>query len=140
MILAFYKGRGDWRDWVIRTVTRSPYSHVEILHHAPHMDEAVCTSASKRDGDMVRTKVVLFKEGHWDFVPVSTQTGKALDRIRPANGLPYDTIGALIAPLRLPVSLPGRWFCSELAAHAVGLSSPHKYTPGRLYHVLSQIH
>ena len=29
--LAFYKGKGNWVDWGICMVTRSPYSHVELI-------------------------------------------------------------------------------------------------------------
>jgi len=48
----------------------SPYSHVELLQAAPMAGEAMCISASKRDGNKVRSKRIAFKPGHWDFIEV----------------------------------------------------------------------
>jgi hypothetical protein len=51
---------------------------------------------------------------------------------------PYDLVGALASPLRLPFSVgPQRWwFCSEIVAAALGLPQPWAYSPGRLAAVM----
>tara|TARA_R110001606_G_scaffold390081_1_gene556778 strand:- start:62 stop:238 length:177 start_codon:yes stop_codon:yes gene_type:complete len=52
--LAFYKGHGQLLDRVIRWVTRSSFSHVEILRAVPAMSvdgaQSRAWSSSGRDG------------------------------------------------------------------------------------------
>ena len=53
VVLAFYKGKGDWLDWLIRLFTRSQYSHVEYVQDSTAMDDQgrhECWSSSFRDG------------------------------------------------------------------------------------------
>ena len=49
-------------------------------------------------------------------------------------GAGYD-YGALVGSqlLNLRRENPERWFCSEICAHALGMTSPHRYAPGDLY-------
>ena len=52
MKLAFYKGKGNWVDLIIRVFTNSPYSHVEIVLNKDWY------SSSPRDGG-VRVKQIV---------------------------------------------------------------------------------
>lgn len=136
-LFAFYKAEGNWRDKAIRWATASPYSHAELLNTEPMRGAAFCISASKRDGAKVRTKVIDFKPGHWDFLNVPTLTTEhCWVRAVRHLGAPYDTIGAVLTVTPLVTSRPGTWFCSELLGHAAGLSQPHTLTPGRLAQTL----
>ena len=128
--LAFYKAFGKPWDWLVRLVTLSRYSHVEIV-----LDDRTLISASPRDGG-VRIKRLTPNPSHWDFVTVELKkTGMSrLDLLEMAGVKKYDWLGAIFAPVRwLKTEDPKRWFCSELVACYLGLENPSKYTPGRLY-------
>ena len=139
--LAMYKGRKDgsgikvWAarlvDWVIRTITRSPYSHCEIaIRHSGGLFD--CYSSSARDGG-VRLKTMPLPSGKWDLVELPTKAGLSAKRLyRHTHGAGYDYPGALGAVFRLPQSRR-RWFCSEWCAYAIGCTNPHRYTPQTLY-------
>lgn len=139
-LFAFYCAQGDWRDEVIRRVTGSPYSHAELLQAAPINRTALCISASKRDGAKVRTKVIAFKPGHWDFISVPHLcASQCWTRAAQHIGEPYDTIGAVLTVTPIVTSRRGKWFCSELLGDAVGIQKPHTLTPGQLAEKLTHM-
>jgi len=130
---AFYRAPGDWRDRLIRAATCSPYSHVELLQAAPMAGEAMCISASKRDGNKVRTKRIAFKPGHWDFINMPNLcAAQCWRRATMHLDAPYDTIGAILTVTPIGTSRRGNWFCSELLGHAADIPQPHTLTPGTL--------
>jgi hypothetical protein len=135
--LAFYKGKGTWVDRVIRFVTRSNYSHVEVIYSYDHDTLRGCTvSASSRDGG-VRATVIAFNPEHWDFLPVPWITHEHVRaRAFPELHKPYDYIGLMLSQL-FNFHRGGRgWFCSELAAYIIGLPLPSSWSPGELKDVL----
>lgn len=77
--LALYKGKKEgrglkvrwarFRDWLVRTVTRSPYSHCEIAVTVHPKILYTCYSASARDGG-VRCKVMALPAEKWDLIPL----------------------------------------------------------------------
>jgi hypothetical protein len=125
--LAFYCGAGNWRDAVIRQTTGSRFSHVELLR------DGHCISASKRDGNKVRLKRIDFKTGHWVMLHTAHDPRATWDIARQYIGAPYDTLGAVFSGVGVPRHIRGAWFCSELIAHSLGLSEPHRYHPGLLW-------
>ncbi len=137
IVLAFYKGHGRLFERVIRWVTRSAFSHCEILRSLPERPdakfEARAWSSSGRDGG-VREKVILFKPGNWEFVCVPWSDGGAVDRIIAEIGDPYDYLGLIASQaLNLRRHRRDQWFCSEICAHALGLSAPQEFSPGGLH-------
>lgn len=131
MHLAFYRHRGLLADRAIRLVTRSRYSHVEIVDGDPRSyAKQVSYAATKRDGGTVRQKIMTFAEGHWDCVRVDGDWTVVMD----ALGRPYDVRGAVLsAPRgRCGWPTPGHEFCSGLAARAIGLPFWWTYNPGEL--------
>jgi hypothetical protein len=126
--LAFYCGAGNWRDAVIRQTTGSRFSHVELV--GPN---GQCISASKRDGNQVRQKRIDFKTGHWTFLHTAHDAAQAWAISEQYIDAPYDTLGAVFSGLHVPRHIRGAWFCSELVAHSLGLSEPHRYHPGLLW-------
>ena len=139
--LALYKGRKDGRglkvwsarfaDWVIRTITRSPYSHCEIAISHPRDGLFDCYSASARDGG-VRIKTMPLPSDKWDLIELPRSVAVSASRLyQHTHGSGYDWPGALGAVLKLTHS-KRRWFCSEWCAAAIGLSDAHKYTPASL--------
>lgn len=135
LALAFYKAPGRWEDALIRAVTASPYSHVELIRwpgYPPTAGDAV--SASPRDGG-VRRKTIGFAPGHWDFLPLGGWApDDAFARALAERGAGYDWTGiALTFTLPLRRQSRTRWFCSELCGHALGLPAPHTLAPGDLF-------
>ena len=144
LALAFYKGEGTVFDRIVRRVTQSPYSHVELVEmdfrasfvlskHKAMTARAI--SASPRDGG-VREKIIRFERDHWDFLPLgllSEDAEKVWNRAASASG-PYDFTGILVnfaTPFRWQSE--GRWFCSELIGHALRFPNPHLLAPGDVY-------
>ena len=155
--LALYKGRRDgaWyqpkvaaarlSDWIIRTLTRSPYSHCELAVLIPPPDgdpddHAVfdCYSSSIRDGG-VRVKTMPLPSEKWDLIPVNQQDAyiDVLNYFAQTRGKPYDFIGACGVVLGIKGSLK-KWFCSEWCAAALGLQYPDQYSPQALADGLRQ--
>ena len=149
--LALYKGRrnGAWyqpkvaaarlSDWIIRTLTRSPYSHCELAVLIPPPDgdpddHAVfdCYSSSIRDGG-VRMKTMTLPADKWDLIPINQLDAyiDVLNYFAQTRGKPYDFIGACGVVLGIKGSLK-MWFCSEWCAAALGLQYPDRYSPQAL--------
>ncbi|TRD16983.1 hypothetical protein [Palleronia caenipelagi] len=140
--LAFYKGRTDDQkdrivDALIRFATRSAYSHVELIGGVAQLgEEAVCFSSSSRDGG-VREKRILLRPDHWDlvFAPIDPEPPVAV--LTSHLGARYDMVGILLSQtLALGRHDPDKWFCSEIIAAALGLSSPQRYSPQLLCEVV----
>lgn len=128
--LAFYRGRRTLVDRVICSVTRSEFSHVEFLPDGP---AGRAISSSGRDGG-VRWADIDFGSGRWDVVCVPWAPPAALERIEGQIGARYDFPGLIGSQfLNLRRQSAARWFCSEICAYALGMSAPHRYSPGDLY-------
>ena len=151
--LALYKGRRDgaWyrpgvaaarlSDWIIRTLTGSPYSHCELavlvkpkssLHPFGHTAPAVfdCYSSSIRDGG-VRFKTMPLPPEKWDLIPVDANPEQVYEALAATFAAKYDWLGAtgVIARWRHDKR---KWFCSEWCAMALGLANPERFCPGSL--------
>jgi len=140
LILAFYYGHGTPVDRLIRTATRSPFSHVELVADClPPPDatwwECRAISSSARDGG-VREKTIVCGLDKWVFLPLTGwQPADAWQRAAAQIGKPYDYAGIVMnftVPLRR--HLRDSWFCSELSGNALGLHAPHTMSPGDLYY------
>lgn len=130
MKIAFYKGKGDWSDKIIRFVTRSPYSHCELV------SDGIWYSTSPRDL-RVRAKEIVPNPLSWDYVEVKGNKARVITLYLETKGAKYDWLGIIFAQL-LPFGLHSkkRWFCSEWCAAALELKEPHKYSPALLYKYL----
>ena len=124
--LAFYKGKGTLVDKSIRLWTNSPYSHVELV-----IGEMWYSSSPRVGG--VRKKVVVPKEGNWDYVDVDVDQ-EILDELFVATqGTGYDWKGIVFNEI-LPFSVHSdtKWYCSEWCAQALGYE-PAQMNPGYLF-------
>ena len=139
--LALYKGRRDgaWykpsvatarvSDWIIRTLTGSPYSHCELA--VPCADgQYDCYSSSIRDGG-VRFKTMPLPPEKWDLIPVDVKPEQVYEALAATFGAKYDWAGAtgVIARWRHDKR---KWFCSEWCAWTLGLANPERFCPGSL--------
>lgn len=128
--VAFYRGKGDWKDKVIRWATKSPYSHVEVVGL-----DGRAYSSSARDGG-VRIKEIDFGDGKWDLVECPWMDQSHVDRIALQVGKKYDYTGLLLSQaLNLSRHKRKRFFCSEIVAWAIGLGQPQRMSPGGVYYL-----
>lgn len=133
--VAFYRGSGRFEDWLVRRVTRSAFSHVELIRadRRPRLgDEVTCLGASGRDGG-VRIKRITLEPAHWRIYEVRWAREETWDRAASKLGQPYELWSMITTQLfNFRRSKRNCWFCSELVAYALGLSMPHAYAPGDL--------
>lgn len=139
--LALYKGRRDgaWykpsvatarvSDWIIRTLTGSPYSHCELAVSCAD-GQYDCYSSSIRDGG-VRLKTMPLPPEKWDLIPVDVKPEQVYEALAATFGAKYDWLGAtgVIARWRHDKR---KWFCSEWCAWTLGLANPERFCPGSL--------
>ena len=144
--LAFYKGKGNWLDRLIRWATRSPFSHVELISTShPLRDEngipveGRCLSASARDGG-VRAAYIRFKPGNWQFVDCPWVVVDPAEIIRLEVGHKYDYIGIVMSQiLSLGRHSKKKWFCSEIVGHALSIHEAHRLSPADLFHRVNEM-
>ncbi len=133
--VAFYRGHGRMSDIVVRWATRSSYSHCELIRQPQrprHGDTVTCLSASGRDGG-VRIKDVTLERPKWSIYAVPWAPQDTWDRAAEKVGEPYDLLSMFTSQLfNFRRNARGKWYCSELIAHGLGLSMPHAMSPGDL--------
>lgn len=141
--LAFYKGRAASRwhrlqDAVIRWATRGQYSHVELIAGPAQLGNvAECLSASGRDGG-VRAKRIYLRPEAWHLVEMPEVSDELATYILARIGARYDYLGILLCQvLALGRHDPGRWFCSEIIAEALGIPQPQRISPQGLFDLLA---
>lgn len=133
MKLLFYKGKGNLLDKLIRYVTKSKYSHIELSMDNMN-DKHRCWSSSNRDKG-VRTKVIDTSSGHWDIIDIGPYGHRAVETwFEDHENLPYDYLGLLgtIIPINI-FSRKDKWFCSECVAKVLDIDNPWKQTPESIY-------
>lgn len=133
MQIAFYKGpatgiTNKLGRLLVCIGTLSRYSHCELVI------QGVCYSASARDGG-VRSKVIDLASGHWDVVDVPGDEAAALAWFCAHMGEAYDWMGVLRFALPFLRQRPGKWFCSEAVAEALGVADSAGVSPGDLWEV-----
>lgn len=139
--LASYKrkagGFAGLVGWCIRAITRSAYSHSELLIGNPALGPVHCVTSSGMDGG-VRCKRMQINPAHWDVLPMpwvseSAAWGFMLDN----KGAKYDFwgVGRFVLP-PLFAQHPTRWFCSEAVAHIAGFAEPWRFSPADLHIVV----
>ena len=145
MHIAMYKGPAKSLaqkliHWGICSVTRSKYSHCELVPGLRAADGThLCLSSSLRDGG-VRFKRIDLSSGSWDVFPIAEDNeetrARAIQWFVAHADQKYDYLGLLwfLVPIRL--HRPDRQFCSEAIARALGLTDPHIYSP---QHLLDEI-
>jgi hypothetical protein len=150
MKLAFYVGKGNLIDRIIRWRTKSKYSHVELIFDGiPGGDRSevynnLWFSSSPRDGG-VRIKSVSPQKSSWEFVKIPStieQECDCFERAIEIKGRKYDFIGAILgAGLKIRVENPRRFFCCEAAAYALKplMSLTAISSPGELYQEVTHL-
>jgi hypothetical protein len=129
--IASYKGpaekfRHQLVHRLITTVTRSPYSHTELVL------DGIGYSASERDGG-VRKKEIDFYGPEWTYHPCSwVPPEKLLYHYNLTQNDKYDFLGLRVF-LGIPAfEDPDKWWCSEWCSIPLGIS-PSRISPGALH-------
>lgn len=125
----FYKAPGSIFDRLIRIVTRSPYSHVELVI------DGVCWSSSQPDGG-VRGKRFAIDPARWDTLHIQADAAAVAIWFAGHQGTPYDYLGALRCVIKWLPNSATKWFCSEACAAALRIDNSARMTPGELYDFL----
>ena len=132
--LAFYKDPGSFINWAIRLVTRSKYSHVELV-----FSDGISISSSNRDGG-VRSKQIDYSDGKWDLIdlPKYSPYERAI-RVWAEKqiGRGYDWPGVFGFIFKDIHADDTKMFCSEFCARALGLDKDEAAhtSPGKLYEI-----
>lgn len=124
--LAFYKKKGTLFGWLVRTWTRSNFSHVELI-----VDDVWYTAHENHDGTFYYHSTER-DHSKWDFIDIDVSVD--LSKFFKEHKSGYDWWGIFfthVIPLR--GQHPEKWFCSELVAYLLGYEEPHKYAPGDIY-------
>jgi hypothetical protein len=149
--LAFYRGRKSDNshamvgDWLICWVTKSPYSHVELLENSgpapagtsvdfkPYTGPmATMLSSSIRDSGVRSAWRTLVPE-RWVVVEFDDDSEGAIEYVRSRIGRPYGWFDLLSFLLPWRVSWSGSDFCSEVIAAAFRLARAWRQSPGHLF-------
>mgnify|MGYP001328996614 FL=1 len=153
--VAFYKGKGNWKNKIIRWWTKSPYSHAELI--LPNGITWVSISPFLTARVSARSMYEVENMEDWDFLsfelswrePVNEyQLEQLYGFIEETNGARYDWTG-MIASQILPYLIKHRdkWYCSEWIAHALVKARVVRWdslqiyrtpnlSPGKLYEIL----
>ena len=153
--IAFYKGRGNWKNKIIRWWTKSEYSHAELV--LPNEITWISISPLLTGKVSARSIYEVKNLQDWDFLsfelswrePVRDYQLEQLNSfISETNGAKYDWTGMICSQI-FPYLIKHRdkWYCSEWIAHAlvkarvVMWDDLHIYrtpnlSPGKLYEVL----
>lgn len=125
--LAFYKGEyGNFWDKFICLVTRSKYSHIEVI-----FDNYRSWSSSPRDGGV--RQIIFDHTNRWDLLECPSISEKLFIQ---EKGKKYDWTGLLAPVFQIEFfSAKDKWFCSEIVAEALGLSDSWRYTPQDLFNM-----
>ena len=153
--IAFYKGKGNWKNKIIRWWTKSPYSHAELI--LPDGITWVSISPFLTSTVSARSAYEVKDLNDWDFLsfdlswrePVKEYQIKQLNNfIGDTNGAKYDWLGMILSQM-MPYLIKhrDRWYCSEWIAHALVKARVVKWeqlqiyrtpnlSPGKLYDLL----
>ena len=141
--IALYKGKGRWRDSIVRYWTKSAYSHAELLMP----DNTSITIVPFDFRGVTRLPFSIDDDESWDFIclAVSPAQLRTIEKFyEETQGRQYDWLG-MIASQVLPYHIKhrSRWYCSEWIAYALrlirsieGLHKVSDMSPGALANLL----
>lgn len=121
--VAFYKGKGDWKNKLIRWWTKSPYSHAELI--LPDRRTWISISPLLTSKVEARTKTV-YAMANWDFIEIPVtqqQVDVIIEFYNATKGCEYDWVGMFLSQfLPYHIKRKGKWYCSEWIAYALRIS------------------
>ena len=121
--IAFYKGKGNFINGIVRWWTKSIYSHAEIV--LPDGITWIGISPFLKSKVASRKKIII-DYSEWDFVDINVnqeQLDIIMEFFEDTEGHGYDWIGMLLSQfLPCKIKHKKRWYCSEWIAYALRIS------------------
>ena len=121
--VAFYKGKGDFLNGVVRWWTKSVYSHAELV--LPDGYTWIGISPFLKSKVASRRKL-LIDYSEWDFITLNVtkeQVDIIMEFFEDTEGQRYDWIGMLLSQfLPCKIKHKKRWYCSEWIAYALRIA------------------
>ncbi len=137
MKVAFYKARGTLVDRAIRWWQRGPYSHVEAVLADNGDGTFECASSVRSAG--VRVAPITLPSSDWDILDISADVDAVRAWFTAHAGARYDWMGIFGFVMRPIGGEPGRYFCSEAIASALGIGEPWRLDPNALADVVRSV-
>lgn len=132
--VAFYKGKGDFVNTIVRWWTNSVYSHAELV--LP--DDVTWIGISPFVKSKIDKKIKLqIEPADWDFVTIEVteqQYEIIMQFFSDTKGAGYDWVGMLLSQF-LPCKIKHRrrWYCSEWITYALRIACVIDWRTLRLY-------
>ena len=121
--VAFYKGKGNFINGIVRWWTKSVYSHAEIM--LPDGITWIGISPFLKSKVASRKKIII-DYSEWDFVDINVnqeQLDIVMEFFEYTEGHGYDWIGMLLSQfLPCKIKHKKRWYCSEWIAYALRIA------------------
>ena len=132
--IAFYKGKGNFLNSIVRWWTGSTYSHAELV--LPDGITWLGISPFLKSKVDARKKLLL-NPGEWDFINIQIteeQLEIILEFLEDTKGCGYDWIGMLLSQfLPCKIKHKKRWYCSEWIAYALRIACVLDWRTIRIY-------
>jgi len=121
--VAFYKGKGNCLNGIVRWWTKSDYSHAEIM--LPDGITWIGISPFLKSKVASRKKLII-DYSEWDFVDIPVnqeQLDIIMEFFEDTEGHGYDWPGMLLSQfLPCKIKHKKRWYCSEWIAYALRIA------------------
>lgn len=121
--IAFYKGKGNILNKIVRWWTNSIYSHAELVFPESNTWMGI-TPLLKSKLNAVERKEHNTIE--WDFIDIEiseSQYNNIMEFYEDTKGQGYDWVGMLLSQfLPCKIKHKHRWYCSEWIAYALRIS------------------
>lgn len=132
--VAFFKGKGDWKNAVVRWWTGSMYSHADLV--LP--DGITWVGISPFIKSVVAKRISLGHDpAEWDFIDIQIseeQYSAIMDFCQETCGQRYDWVGMLCSQfLPFKIKHKRRWYCSEWIAYALRIACIYDWRKMRMY-------
>ncbi|PJG83757.1 enoyl-CoA hydratase [Caviibacterium pharyngocola] len=137
--LALYKGKGDWKDGLIRFFTKGLYSHCEIIivqdveiEQYDWRKQYDFYSSSPRDGGVRHIQKDYLNLENWDLIKLENVTKQQITAyFNRTCGAKYDWWGVfgIVFGIKQKRS---KYFCSEWCGELLGLSESWRFSPNDL--------
>ena len=132
--VAFFKGKGDWKNAVVRWWTRSEYSHADLV--LP--DGITWVGISPFIKSAVAKRISLgHNPAEWEFIDIQVseeQYSVIMDFFQETCGQKYDWVGMLCSQfLPFKIKHKRRWYCSEWIAYALRIACIYDWRKMRMY-------
>ena len=132
--VAFYKGKGNFINSIVRWWTNSIYSHAELV--LPDGETWIGISPFLKSKVASRQKL-LVDYTEWDFLTIEIteeQYEVILDFFEETKGEGYDWVGMLASQF-LPCKIKHRkrWYCSEWISYALRIACVFNWRTIKIY-------